>query len=81
MCRINGDKTVVKYIEHFGLGSLRHHWSVDQARESMMELVQEVWWCLIVTHLDSWRCTFYTFCISIVVYGRQTVAEYSRIGQ
>ena len=28
MCRINGDKTVVKYIEHFGLGSLRRHWSV-----------------------------------------------------
>ena len=35
----------------------------------MMELVQEVCWCLIVTHLDSWRCTFSMYCISFVVYG------------
>ena len=51
------------------------------ARESMMELTQEVWWCLFVTHLAARRCTFSIVFISFAECGSQLVAEYSRIGR
>ena len=54
---------------------------MGQARESMMELTQDVWWCLFVTHLAA-RC--WTFSIVFMLFaerGSQTVAEYSRIGR
>ena len=43
-------------------------WSVGQARESMMELTQEVWWCLLVTRLAARGCTFSTVFMSFAVW-------------
>ena len=58
---------------------LRRFWSVGQARELIMYLTQEVWWCIFVTHLDARRWTFSIVFISFAECGSQRVAEYSRI--
>ena len=47
----------------------------------MMELTQDVWWCLFVTHLAARRWTFSIVFVLFAECGSQTVAEYSRIGQ
>ena len=47
----------------------------------MMELTQDVWWCLFVTHLAARRWTFSIVFMLFAVCGSQTVAEYSRIGR
>ena len=43
-----------------------------------MELTQDVWWCLFVTHLAARRSTFSIVVILFAVCGSQTVAEYSK---
>ena len=47
----------------------------------MMELTQDVWWCLFVTHLAARRWTFSIVFMLFAECGSQTVAEYSRIGR
>ena len=71
----------MKLVKHFKSSFLRRCWSVGQARESMMELTQDVWWCLFVTHLAARRWTFSIGFMLFAECGSQTVAEYSRIGR
>ena len=71
----------MKFVKHFKSSFLRRCWSVGQARESMMELTQDVWWCLFVTHLAARRWTFSIVFMLFAECGSQTVAEYSRIGR
>ena len=66
----------MKFVKHF-----KSSWSVGQAREWMMELMQDVWWCLFVTHLAARRWTFSIVFMLFAECGSQTVAEYSRIGR
>ena len=47
----------------------------------MMELTQDVWWCIFVTHLAARRWTFSIVFMLFAECGSQTVAEYSRIGR